>query len=225
MTMIRATRPAPTIEETEKMTTLAPDAVELQSLSAQPTQRALPRAAAFLVDLVQDRSFVESQVLPVLEEAQGAERWYVARRWDAPDRSFSLQMFVWPAGTRTMIHDHSSWGAYACAAGTVFEERYERLDDGSRFEHARLEEAWHLSWSPQDGASTVLPSNGGIHRVGNPHGETAVSVHLYGPRLEEVDGRDYDPSRDYVCDRLDDSAEETAGTVVQDWPVHGHREV
>jgi predicted metal-dependent enzyme (double-stranded beta helix superfamily) len=225
MTMIRATRPAPTKEETEKTTTLAPDAVELQSLSAQPTQRALPRAAAFLVDLVQDRSFVESQVLPVLEEAQGAERWYVARRWDAPDRSFSLQMFVWPAGTRTMIHDHSSWGAYACAAGTVFEERYERLDDGSRFEHARLEESWHLSWSPQNGASTVLPGNGGIHRVGNPHGETAVSVHLYGPRLEEVDGRDYDPSRDYVCDRLDDSAEETAGTVVQDWPVHGHRQV
>jgi len=223
--MIRATRPAPTKEETEKTTTLAPDAVELQSLSVQPTQRALPRAAAFLADLVQDRSFVESQVLPVLEEARGAERWYVARRWDAPDRSFSLQMFVWPAGTRTMIHDHSSWGAYACAAGTVFEERYERLDDGSRFEHARLEEEWHLSWSPQDGASTVLPGNGGIHRVGNPHGETAVSVHLYGPRLEEVDGRDYDPSRDYVCDRLDDSAEETAETVVQDWPVHGHREV
>jgi hypothetical protein len=27
---------------------------------------------------------------------------------------------------------------------------------------------------------------------------------LYGPRLEEIDGRDYDPSRDYVCDRMDD---------------------
>jgi hypothetical protein len=103
-----------------------------------------------------------------------------------------------------MIHDHSSWGAYACASGTVFEERYERLDDGSRHEHARLEEAWHLLWSPEDGASTVLPGNGGIHRVGNPYEGTAVSVHLYGPRLEPVDGRDYDPSRDYVCDRPDD---------------------
>jgi hypothetical protein len=29
-------------------------------------------------------------------------------------------------------------------------------------------------------------------------------VHLYGPRLGEIDGRDYDPSRDYVCDRLED---------------------
>jgi hypothetical protein len=103
-----------------------------------------------------------------------------------------------------MIHDHSSWGAYACAAGTVLEERYERLDDGSRHEHARLEEVWQLPWSPRDGASTVLPGGGGIHRVGNPYGEAAVSVHLYGPRTGEVDGRDYDPSRDYVCDRLED---------------------
>ena len=44
------------------------------------------------------------------------------------------------------------------------------------------------------------PRNGGIHRVGNPGESVAISVHLYGPRIEEVDGRDYDPS-DYVGDR------------------------
>jgi predicted metal-dependent enzyme (double-stranded beta helix superfamily) len=185
-------------------TVLAPDANELQAFCALPTEQALPRAAGFLADLVQDRSFLESHVLPALEGARDAERWYVARRWDAPGGSFSLQVFVWPPGTRTMIHDHSSWGAYACAAGTVLEERYERLDDGSRHEHARLREVWHLPWSPRDGASTVQPRDGGIHRVGNPYEETALSVHLYGPRLGEVDGRDYDPSRDSVCDRLED---------------------
>jgi predicted metal-dependent enzyme (double-stranded beta helix superfamily) len=189
-------------------TKLAPDAKELQNLCTLPTVQALPRAAAFLGDLVQNRSFLESHVLPFLEEAQSAEEWYVARRWDGPDGSFSLQVFVWPPGTRTRIHDHSSWGAYACAAATVLEERYERLDDGSQHEHARLEEVWQLPWSPQDGASTVLPGDGGIHRVGNPYGEAAVSVHLYGPRMGEVDGRDYDPSRDYVCDRLEDWSDE-----------------
>jgi predicted metal-dependent enzyme (double-stranded beta helix superfamily) len=214
---------ARTEEGIEKMTTtLAPDTNELQNLCALPTLDALPRAAAFLAGLVQDHSFLESQVLPLLEEAQGAERWYVARRWDAADRSFSLQVFVWPPGTRTMIHDHSSWGAYACAFGTVLEERYERLDDGSRFEHARLEEAWRLSWSPQDGASTVLPGNGGIHRVGNLHETAAVSVHLYGPRMGEVDGRDYDPSRDYVCDRMDDETDEIGASGGQEWPAHGN---
>lgn len=184
-------------------TTLSPER-ELQNLCVLPTVQALPRAAAFLADLVRDRPFLEFHVLPLLEAARSAEGWYVARRWNGPDRSYSLQVFVWPPGTRTKIHDHSSWGAYACAAGTVFEERYERLDDRSRYEHARLEEVWQLPWSTQDGASTVLPGDGGIHRVGNPYSKAAVSVHLYGPRMGEVDGRDYDPSRDHVCDRRED---------------------
>ena len=66
-----------------------------------------------------------------------------------------------------------------------------------------MEKVWQLPWSTDDGASTVLPGAGGIHRVGNPGTETAISVHLYGPRLGEVEGHDYDPSRDYVCDRVD----------------------
>ncbi len=126
----------------------------------------------------------------------------MADRYDGEDGSYSLQIFVWPPGTRTRIHDHTSWGAYCCAVGSVLEERYERLDDGSRPGHARLKKVWQLWWSREDGASTVLPYDGGIHRVRNPGGEVAISVHLYGRRIGEVDGRDYDPSRDHVCDRL-----------------------
>jgi hypothetical protein len=86
--------------------------------------------------------------------------------------------------------------------GSVFEERYDRLDDGSRLNHARLKKVWQLMWSREDGASTVLPYEGGIHRMGNPGEGTAISVHLYGPQMGEVDGRDYDLSRNYVCDRV-----------------------
>jgi len=96
-------------------TTLSSNANGPQALSALPTERTLPRVAAVLADLVHDPSFLKSHVLPVLEGARGADRWYVARRWDDPEGSFSMQLFVWPSGTRTMIHDHSSWGAYACA--------------------------------------------------------------------------------------------------------------
>jgi predicted metal-dependent enzyme (double-stranded beta helix superfamily) len=103
-----------------------------------------------------------------------------------------------------MIHDHACWGAFCCVVGTVFEERYQRLDDGSLADHARLKKHWQLPWSLEDGISTVLPGAGGIHRVGNPTEVRAVSVHLYGPRLGEIDGRDYNPLRDYVCDRTED---------------------
>jgi Cysteine dioxygenase type I len=178
---------------------------DLQKLSGLPMETALRRAALYLVRLVEDPEFIEVDVRPLLEGTAGTRAdWYVASKYEGDDHSFSLQVFVWPPGTETKIHDHSSWGVYCCAVGSVLEERYERLDDGSRLDHARLKKVWELMWSKEDGASSVLPRDGGIHRVGNPGNRTAISVHLYGPRLSEVDGRDYDPSRDYVCDRRED---------------------
>lgn len=177
------------------------DTDELENLSALPTELALQRAVPFLALLARAPAFLDAYILPLLQEAGTVEDWYVARTFDAQDGSYSLQVFVWPAGTRTQIHDHTSWGAYCCAVGSVFEERYERLDDGSQPDHARLKQAWRLSWSREDGVSTVLPHDEGIHRVGNLGGKTAISLHLYGPREGEFDGRDYDASRDYVCDR------------------------
>jgi len=183
-------------------TSRAVDENALQDLSGLPTELALEQAAPILARIVEDPNFREAEVLPLLEEARGTQAdWYVARSYEGGERSYSLQIFVWPPGTKTKIHDHSSWGVYCCAVGSVFEERYERRDDGSRLDHAHLNKIWHLMWSTEDGASSVLPNDGGIHRVGNPGDSVAISVHLYGPRLREVDGRDYDPSCDYVCDR------------------------
>jgi predicted metal-dependent enzyme (double-stranded beta helix superfamily) len=167
-------------------------------------EMALQEAIPVLSRLVNDHDFLDSHVLPHLREAVKAEDWYVAYRRDDPDHPYSLQVFVWPAGTATLIHDHSSWGAFCCVVGSVLEERYERADDGTLNEYARLKKLWRLGWRREVGISTVLPYEGGIHRVGNPADEPPISVHLYGPRLGEVDGRDYDPSRNYVCDRPDD---------------------
>jgi hypothetical protein len=154
-----------------------------EKLSDLSTESALRRAVPFLAHLERDPAFLDVYVLPLLREARAREDWYVAYTHDSQDGSYSLQVFVWPAGTRTQIHDHTSWGAYCCAVGSVLEERYERLDDGSQLNHARLKKAWQLSWSREDGVSTVLPYDEGIHRVGNLGSRTAISVHLYGPRI------------------------------------------
>lgn len=183
----------------------------LDEVSALSLEETVEKAVAVLDHLVHDTGFLPLKVLPLLQTAREAKDWYVALQQDAGEDSnkdlskgsCSLQVFVWPAGSWTQIHDHSSWGVFYCVMGRVQEERYERLDDGSILEHARLRMLWQRAWSEDDGASTVLPYDGGIHRVGNPYGTMALSVHLYGPRVGEVDGRDYDPSRDYVCDRLE----------------------
>jgi hypothetical protein len=65
---------------------------------------------------------------------------------------------------------------------------------------------WRRVWKREDGISSLLPHEGGIHRVGNPTEEPAISVHIYGPRLGAIDGREYDPSQNYVCDRRESDA-------------------
>lgn len=187
--------------QTDRQVTPTPDTGDTRAL---PPDLSLQDGVLHLIRLLSDPTFSNVRVLPLLEQAERAQDWYVAYRLDSPDRSYSLQVFVWPAGSKTKIHDHSSWGAYCCVWGSVLEERYERLDDGLRPDHARLKKAWQLWWSPGDGVSTVLPGDEGIHRVGNPGESTTISVHLYGPRRREIDGRDYDPSLDYVCDRRED---------------------
>ena len=125
----------------------------------------------------------------------------IARSFVSPLGGCSLQVFVWAPGSKTPIHDHTSWGTYYCLAGSVLEDRYERLDDGTQLNRAHLRSSWRRLLQGTDRASTVAPYAGGIHRISNPSGGPAVSVHLYGPRMGSLDGRDYDPSRDYVCDR------------------------
>ena len=187
------------------MTLLAVDTYDLQMLAELPTEQALQQASPFLTHLGKDPTFIKAEIRTLLNETRNAEGdWYVAKRYEGEDPSYSLQIFVWPPNTETKIHDHSSWGVYSCAVGSVLEERYERLDDGSRLDHAHLKKIWQLMWSREDGASSVLPGDGGIHRIGNPGDSVAISVHLYGPRIGEVDGRDYDLSCDYVCDRRED---------------------
>jgi predicted metal-dependent enzyme (double-stranded beta helix superfamily) len=181
------------------------DTNQLQRLSELPTEPALEQAAPFLVHLVKDPGFFQGEIRPLLEEARDAVGdWYVAHSYEGEDHTYSLQVFVWPPSTETKIHDHTSWGVYCCAVGSIFEERYERLDDGSQLDHARLKKIRQRMLSTEDGASSVLPHDGGIHRVENPGDDVAISVHLYGPRLGEVDGRDYDLSCDFVCDRRED---------------------
>ncbi len=187
--------------QAERQMTLTLNAGSLCVLPPEPNPQ---DGAFFLIRLVSEPAFLNLRVFPLLGQAELARDWYVAHRHDSPDGSCSLQVFVWPPESMTRIHDHSSWGIFCCAVGSIVEERYARVDGGFKPNHAHLRMAWRRIWKKGDGVSTVLPYGRGIHRVGNPTDEPAISVHLYGPRLGEIDGRDYDPSQDYVCDRHED---------------------
>jgi hypothetical protein len=178
-----------------------PDIRDLERLYRWLPDLAFNESRAFLAQLIHDPVFVVTQIVPALSQIASGREPAIVASYGARESSTCLQVFAWPAGATTAIHDHTSWGAYYCVVGTLLEERYARLDDGAQPSRALLRKVWQRAWLPNDGASTVGAYEDGIHRIGNPGSRPAISVHLYGPRMGGFDGRDYDPTHDFVCDR------------------------
>lgn len=166
-------------------------------------QMTLDEARPFLLHLARDRRFLATAVWPYVASTVASGEPTIVATYGTREATTCLQVFVWPAGAATPIHDHTAWGAYQCVVGTLLECRYARVDDGRAPATARLREQWRRLWRPDDGASTLAAYDAGIHKVANLGAALAVSLHMYGPRAGLVDGRDYDPRRSYVCDRIE----------------------
>jgi predicted metal-dependent enzyme (double-stranded beta helix superfamily) len=176
----------------------------LDHLYGQLSDLAFNQSRAFLAQIIYDPVFMMTQIVPALAQIGFGREPAIVASYGTRESSTCLQVFTWPAGATTAIHDHTSWGAYLCVVGTLLEERYTRLDDGAQPSTARLRKLWQRALSPDEGVSTVGAYAEGIHRISNPGSRPAISVHLYGPRMGVFDGRDYDPRRDFVCVRHED---------------------
>jgi predicted metal-dependent enzyme (double-stranded beta helix superfamily) len=179
------------------MTITTFDPVALERLSDLPTEEAVCKAATWLAQLIADDDFLESHVLPLLDQQDGHEEVSVAALADGGS-AYSLLAFRWSPGSTTQIHDHGSWGVLGVATGRLHEERFQRLDDGDESNRVRLRRQWSHDWEPGR-LSILMPYKGGIHRIQNLSMEGAISIHLYGPTLGEG-GRDFDPTTDDVDD-------------------------
>jgi hypothetical protein len=100
--------------------------------------------------------------------------------WDGPaahrlhvetDGSFSVLAIVWGEDQWTRIHDHVTWCVFATLQGEVVEDLF---DDGA----GTLVPAGRHA-CPAGTVNVEVPP-GDIHRLGNPHAETAVTLHVYG---------------------------------------------
>ena len=165
-------------------------------------------ATSIVDQIAQNASFLH-QFRPLIERAPrtAAEPIILATYAAKGGAGAALHLFYWPIGASTPIHDHTSWGVYHCVGGALLEDRYERLDDGEQFEVARLRKRWRRRLGHWDGASTVGAYADGIHRITNHSRRPSLSLHIYGPRMGTLDGRDYDPRRDFVCDRIEELSE------------------
>lgn len=107
------------------------------------------------------------------------------------ERLFSLRMFLWGPGEYTPVHDHNAWGVIGPVSGELDVANYTR-------EEARVVATERFHLAPGDTVST-LPLDDGIHKIGNPTGETMISLSLYGKPLPRgyINGFDPDTGRVY----------------------------
>jgi len=173
------------------MTVATFGSVSLERLARLDAGEATLEAAAWLKQLVADDYFLESQVLPLFDQLDAGHETSMAVLADGGG-AYSLLAFHWPVGSATPIHDHGSWAVLSVAIGCLREERFQRLDVGSQSDHPHLRRLSFHDREPGQ-VSTLMPHDGGIHRIQNLSSEWAISIHLYGPS-SGLDGQDFDPA-------------------------------
>lgn len=106
------------------------------------------------------------------------------------DECFSVIGAVWKAGQTTPIHDHLTWALIGVYDGEERQAIYRRTDDHSNPKLAKLEKV--NDGTNQKGHVTVL-GGAGIHKVDNTSDKPALSIHVYGRDIGNLERHTYDP--------------------------------
>ena len=104
-------------------TSLNLDLNELDQLAQLPTALALAEVGPFLDYFVNEPTFLNTQILPLLDRVDPARDPHIAHTFISPAGGCTLHVFVWAPGSSTPIHDHTSWGAYQGVVGTLMDRR------------------------------------------------------------------------------------------------------
>lgn len=104
---------------------------------------------------------------------------------DPLDR-WSVVSFVWGAGQRTPVHDHTVWGLVGVLRGAELSTGYRRGSDG------------RLSAQPTERleageVAAVSPAIGDVHSIANAYADrTSISIHVYGGNIGRIQRHVFD---------------------------------
>lgn len=97
-----------------------------------------------------------------------------------PQGLYSVVAIVWSMGQYTPVHGHHTWCAYSVSRGTLAESCFDWCEaaQAAQLSSAEIRLTGEISYTDA--------GRGGIHRLGNPHPEPAISVHVYGVPGEHI---------------------------------------
>lgn len=126
---------------------------------------------------------VEEFAAPTAESGQSSQRYMLSVE---PDESLALYVNVINPGKTTAPHNHGTWAVIVAIEGQELNRIYERQDDGSNPEYAKLAKV--REYTVQRGSPIeFLPDD--IHSIHVDGTQTVRHFHLYGRALEALSGR------------------------------------
>ena len=100
-----------------------------------------------------------------------------------PQGRYCAVALIWGSAQFSPIHGHHTWCAYRVLSGALHESRFEWQETS---QHAQ----WRADEARLPGAISYTDAGFQcIHRLGNPHPATAVSLHVYGIDVSGVSTR------------------------------------
>ena len=106
-----------------------------------------------------------------------------------PLERFSVVSFVWGAGQKTPVHDHTVWGLVGMMRGAETCEEYNGVTVGRPFTPSGKHRI-----APGE-VDRVSPTIGDIHVVANAYDDRAsISIHVYGANIGAVRRHVFDPA-------------------------------
>lgn len=102
-----------------------------------------------------------------------------------PDSRFSVIAIKWMPGAATPVHGHNAWGCVGVLSGEIGCETFAHKHEDTPCDSAHADDltlTGRLLAGPGT-VATVDPDPCGIHRLFNPTGAEAMTLHIYGMNL------------------------------------------
>jgi predicted metal-dependent enzyme (double-stranded beta helix superfamily) len=173
--------------ETYNLDTFSRDLDAIIEEHSKDLRAIVEKAKPALSRLLKDTSWLEPRYY---EPRPNASVQYLLHK-PLPARDYTITSVVFPQGYTTPIHDHATWGLVGLWRGEEEEERFERVDDGTRPHNVTLKVSDMLSSTPGT-VNCLIPPDEEIHRIRTVSPGPSYSIHVYGGQIDGKSRRRFD---------------------------------
>lgn len=119
------------------------------------------------------------------------------RIYTSPENGFFVQVFHWPAGVKTPVHNHNTWGVMGILHNQLHVTEYSltALEAEGQFDVSQTHD-----YQAQRGAIIYLTApDDEIHQIVNDSEHESLSVHIYGAEMQGTLNFDLEAGRVYAA--------------------------